>query len=547
MKERVWRWLERLPRLLAVPRTEPAAYDQRILMLQRDVVLPAKLVVIGVVFYNLYFSQWVGGLATSYGVVLETIRGFFAVYILLNLLVGVSFFVVRRFPAGFVQWVVFAVGLTDGLFLGGLTLLTGGFDSILYWVFPALIVLNAICIPLATPQLVLNLTLGAFYLAAGLLEAEYQASAHTGLWMRPRADRKPVARVTTEEVRDARALLTRLRRQNDPLHRLVWTRFPDATRQKMITLMEEGDELELQTLLVEELNRLLPSARFVVVPDPTGEPPEDPTEPFLLRLVILWLLAPCCYGVQVLAARQQQAEEEQKEFLARTHQLHSAGRLAAEFAHQIKNPLAIINNTAFSLQRVLQTGRGDSAPQLRIIQEEVEKADRIITQIMGYAELSEGRVEKLSVPEELDRALERVFPPGALYGTEVRRDYPGPFPPLLMQRNHLAEVFANLLQNARDVLAGRGCITVTARCGDEEAVEVTVADDGPGIPADKLERIFEAYYTTRPKGTGLGLAIVKHNVELYGGTVHVESKLGNGARFTVFFPARTTGKLTRPT
>ena len=68
-------------------------------------------------------------------------------------------------------------------------------------------------------------------------------------------------------------------------------------------------------------------------------------------------------------------------------------------------------------------------------------------------------------------------------------------------------------------------------------MEITVADDGPGIPPDKMERIFEAYFTTKEKGTGLGLAIVKHNAELYGGTVRVESVLGKGAKFTVSFPA----------
>ena len=73
-------------------------------------------------------------------------------------------------------------------------------------------------------------------------------------------------------------------------------------------------------------------------------------------------------------------------------------------------------------------------------------------------------------------------------------------------------------------------------------MEISVRDDGPGIPPDKIERIFEAYYTTKEKGTGLGLAIVKHNVELYGGTVRVESELGKGAEFTVIFPAKALMK-----
>jgi signal transduction histidine kinase len=66
-----------------------------------------------------------------------------------------------------------------------------------------------------------------------------------------------------------------------------------------------------------------------------------------------------------------------------------------------------------------------------------------------------------------------------------------------------------------------------------------VRDDGPGIAVDKLDRIFEAYFTSKKKGTGLGLAIVKHNVELYGGTVRVESELGKGARFILLFPEKT--------
>jgi signal transduction histidine kinase len=69
-----------------------------------------------------------------------------------------------------------------------------------------------------------------------------------------------------------------------------------------------------------------------------------------------------------------------------------------------------------------------------------------------------------------------------------------------------------------------------------------VSDNGPGIAPDSLERVFEAYYTTKEKGTGLGLAIVKHNVELYGGRVLVESVLGKGAKFTLIFPAKTLMK-----
>jgi signal transduction histidine kinase len=358
--------------------------------------------------------------------------------------------------------------------VAGLAFMTDGFESMAYWLFPGLILLNAISIPLATPQIVLNLLFSVFYISAGVLNNEV------------------------------------------PLPEL-------STLPANVTFHKRSPELPYRT-----------NAEQMAI------------EPALPRLFVLWLLAACCYGVQVLLERQRLAIEEAGEFAARESQLRSAGRLAAEFAHQIKNPLTVINNAAFSLQRSLRERRPDAARQIEIIQEEVARADRVITQITGYAQLSEGRVEKLNVIEELERAIAQVFPPAVPTDIRVHRDFAPHFPPLLMQRGHLAEMLLNLLQNAHDALGARGNIFVTAGCRPDYAIEISVSDDGPGIPPDKLERIFEAYYTTKEKGTGLGLAIVKHNVELYGGTVRVESKLGNGARFTLLFPAKALMKLSKP-
>jgi signal transduction histidine kinase len=250
------------------------------------------------------------------------------------------------------------------------------------------------------------------------------------------------------------------------------------------------------------------------------------------------LMTISCYGVRALLEKQRRVDEEAQEFAARQEQLGAAGRLAAEIAHQMKNPLGIINNAAFSVQRALREGKSDVAQQIQIIQEEIERLDRIITQLIGYAQLSEGRVEKLSVTEELERAIDQVFPQGAQYEIQIHRDYADHFPPLLVQRAHLVQVFVNLLQNAREALHGKGNIYLSAHCHKDYAIEVVIRDEGPGIAADKLGKIFEAYFTNKEKGTGLGLAIVKHNVELYGGTVRVESELGKGARFVLLFPAK---------
>ena len=162
---------------------------------------------------------------------------------------------------------------------------------------------------------------------------------------------------------------------------------------------------------------------------------------------------------------------------------------------------------------------------------------------MGYAQLSEGRVEKLDVLEELKRAVQEIFPHGAANEIKLHCDFAASFPPLLMQRRHFSEAVGNLLQNAREAVRGAGNVWLAARCLGDYTVEVTVRDDGPGIAPEKQERIFEAYYTTKERGTGLGLSVVKHNVELYGGNVRVESALGKGAKFVLLFPAKTLIKL----
>ena len=453
--------LKRLPALFEIPAPDAARARRRIEMMERDVMLPARLFVIGLIAYSFNFSPpWMGQVGSALDVTVETVQFIFWFYILLSVLLAVPLLLAWRLPLAVMQWTVVTSALADALLLAAMTLITGGMDSILYWLFLGLIVRNAVSIPPGFSQLFLNFSVSLCYALVAVLDVSIMAEDTT--W---------------------RAL---------------------------------------------DLS-----------------PHEELGEPFILRMLVLWLTAISCYGVQAFLEKQRLASEEAGEFSARENQLRSAGRLAAEFAHQIKNPLTVINNAAFSLARNLRENKTVAVEQIEIIQEEVERADRVITQIMGYAQLSEGRVEKLNVVEELNRALAQVFPPAMPTPIHVHREYGHGFPPLLMQRGHLSEILVNLLQNAREALGGQGNIFVAAGCHRDYSVEISVRDDGPGIPPDKVGRIFEAYYTTKEKGTGLGLAIVKHNAELYGGTVRVQSELGKGAEFTVIFPAKALMKFSK--
>jgi signal transduction histidine kinase len=265
-------------------------------------------------------------------------------------------------------------------------------------------------------------------------------------------------------------------------------------------------------------------------------------EPVMLRALLLMLMTACGYGLQVLIDKQRRMEAEEDEYDRRQSQLQASGRLAAEIAHQVKNPLGIINNAAFALGQA--TNENETAKrQVGLIREEVNRADQIITKLMGYAQLVEGRLAKLDVNETLDAAIMQVFPRGSKFGTRIRREYGIALPPLLAQPEHISEVFVNVIQNAREVLGNNGEIRIKTSYEGDYTFRVVIEDNGPGIPTENLESVFEPYHSTKEKGTGLGLAIVRHNTELYGGTVKIESELGKYTRFNLFFPGRTAIRL----
>ncbi|MGH7976232.1 MAG: ATP-binding protein [Limisphaerales bacterium] len=462
MKPSHAQWLKRLPALFEIPAPDPPRLLRRIAVMERNIMMPVKVVFIGMILYSFDVTPWFGLASSTLEVAVETVQYIFWFYILASVILAGILMFLEKLPLAVVQWTVVTSSLVDGLFIAGMALLTGGRDSILFWMFVALILRNAVSLPPGFSQLFLNFAISLCYVLVAALD---------------------------------------------------------------VAVLNNLDDATLHTL------------------DLT--PHEDLGQPFALRLTLLLLTTVCCYGAQVLLERQRIAAEEAGEFAAREGQLRSAGRLAAEFAHQIKNPLAVINNAAFTLQRALRENKNSAAQQIEIIQEEVARADKVITQIMGYAQLSEGRVEKLNVVEELDRAIAQIFPKAVPTQIQIHREYGQNFPPLLMQRGHLSEILVNLLQNARDALGEKGSIFVTADCHRDYSTEISVRDDGPGISADKIERIFEAYYTTKEKGSGLGLAIVKHDVELYGGSVRVESRLGQGAKFILIFPAKALMKFSK--
>ena len=227
-------------------------------------------------------------------------------------------------------------------------------------------------------------------------------------------------------------------------------------------------------------------------------------------------------------------------------------RFAADVAHEIRNPLTSIRSAVETLDLV---GEGPARERLTgILKQDVGRLDRLVTDIANAsrldAELSRDeprRVDLARLIGDIVQVYGASTNPG---GAGVRILEPESADSLVVagREGPLGQVFRNLIDNARSFSPRGGEVRVSLSRAQGQT-EVTVEDDGPGIPPDNLETVFERFYTSRPKGTafggnsGLGLSIARQIVEAHGGRIHAENRLDSageiiGARFTVHLPER---------
>ena len=227
-------------------------------------------------------------------------------------------------------------------------------------------------------------------------------------------------------------------------------------------------------------------------------------------------------------------------------------RFAADVAHEIRNPLTSIRSAVETLDLV---GDGPARERLTgILKQDVGRLDRLVTDIANAsrldAELSRDEPRRIDLSRLIGDIVNVYAASTNPGGAGVRVLESGPGEPVVVagREGPLGQVFRNLIDNARSFSAPGGEVRVGLSRARGKA-EVVVEDDGPGIPPDNLETVFERFYTSRPKGTafggnsGLGLSIARQIVEAHGGEVHAENRLGPageivGARFIVQLPER---------
>jgi two-component system phosphate regulon sensor histidine kinase PhoR len=217
----------------------------------------------------------------------------------------------------------------------------------------------------------------------------------------------------------------------------------------------------------------------------------------------------------------------------------------ANVSHELRTPLTTIRGYVEALQDDSLENGAQARQFLQIIERHTQRMEKIVSDLLLLSEIESPdrmlRKHPLSIAELIFSVIEALRPMAESKQQTVQMEVASGLPPLRADSQKIHQVITNLLHNAICYTPEKGNIFIAAKAV-EKGMEISVSDNGIGIPPEDLPRIFERFYRVdkgRSRdlgGTGLGLSIVKHIVEAHGGRVSVESKPGHGSRFTFFLP-----------
>jgi signal transduction histidine kinase len=238
----------------------------------------------------------------------------------------------------------------------------------------------------------------------------------------------------------------------------------------------------------------------------------------------------------------QKLHEKQSQLVA-AEKLATLGTFAAGVAHEINNPLAIINEKAGLMKDILEMAedfkyKSKFLDQVDAITESVKRCRNITHRILGFARKTEVSIEVFDINDiinELKGFLEKEV---QLKNIQLEMNLSENLPKVRSDRGQLQQIFLNIAKNAIDAVDNGGVVAIFTGTKDPSTVRVAMQDNGHGISDDALKHIFEPFFTTKEKGkgTGLGLSITYGIIKNLGGDIHVESEVNKGTTFVIELP-----------
>jgi signal transduction histidine kinase len=231
--------------------------------------------------------------------------------------------------------------------------------------------------------------------------------------------------------------------------------------------------------------------------------------------------------------------KEAQEQLIAGEKLAALGQMASVVGHELRNPLAVMNNSVYFLRSKLLSGNeADLDPKIekhfKIIESEIVKSNMIIRDVLDFARNRAINAAPRKIDELVEKAIERIqVPPDVtLRKTLQLNDLEA-----MVDEDELRQVLVNLMENACQAMTSGGTLSIGTKT-QEGFVEILIGDTGCGIPQEHLNKIFAPFFTTKSRGTGLGLAVVKKIIERHQGVIEVKSKVGEGTEFHIRLPIK---------
>ena len=232
-------------------------------------------------------------------------------------------------------------------------------------------------------------------------------------------------------------------------------------------------------------------------------------------------------------ARTRELKSAQEE-LIKKERLAAMGQMASVVSHEIRNPLAVMNNSIYFIKTKLGTNvEPKIAKHMSIIESEIRQANGIIDEILSFARTRDLKPKITNLNSYIDELLSTY--PFPQHIELEKKLYSGQII-VNIDQDEMNQVIRNLIKNAIEVMPERGKIIVRIDITQENMAKIEIEDTGPGIAKDVLEKLFTPFFTTKARGTGLGLAVVKKVIERHKGKVEISSIVGKGTCFKLYLP-----------